>query len=161
MLHLGQAGWLSAETALKESRRGFVQRQLMATVQHGELGWLHPATLNLPPPLMSPDEKVYLKLNPASFLQGSKNMNGFALNRPNGTVQDTGRFYVTDVKLHLLGHRRDWSHRLAEVQRVDYTELYWRVYVGDSGQYYQGENLPDQLDAQLFAAVVKALCKQD
>jgi hypothetical protein len=108
---------------------------------------------------MSPDETVYLMLNPASLHQGAKNSRGRS--RGDNPLQDTGRFYLTDRKLHLLGHRRDWSHKLTEVQRVDVTERYWRAHIGTSNQYYQGENLPGQLDAQLFAAVIRALAKHD
>ncbi len=159
MIHLGQAGWLDAQTALAESRRGFVQRQWMQRTQRGDLTWLHPVSLEPTPPLMSPDEQVYLMLNPASLFQAVRG--GRALGRGDDTLQDTGRFYVTDRKLHLLGHRRDWSHKLSDVQRAEQTDHHWRVYIGDGSQYYQGENLPNQLDAQLFAAAVKALCKQE
>ena len=157
--HLGQAGWLDAQTALEESRRGFVQRIRLQQVQHGDLTWLHPAPLASPPSLMTPNEIVYLTLNPASLHQGTKN--GRGLSRGENPLQDTGRFYVTDHKLHLLGHRRDWSHKLADIQRIDVTDRYWRAYVGASNQYYQGENLPNQLDAQLCAAVIRALTHHD
>jgi len=158
-LHLGQAGWLDAQTALEESLRGFVQRIRLQQVQHGDLTWLRPAPLPSPPSLMTPNEIVYVTLNPASLHQGTKG--GRGLSRGDNPLQDTGRFYVTDRKLHLLGHRRDWSHKLAEVQRVDVTDRYWRIYINVSNQYYQGENLPGQLDAQLFAAIVRALTHHD
>jgi len=159
-LHLGQAGWLDADAALTASLYGFVQRYRLQQVLHGELNWLRPAPLTDPPSLMSPSELVYLTLNPASLRQASKRNGVLAMNSED-PVQDVGRCYVTDQKLHLLGQRRDWAHKLSEVQRVDQTERYWRVYVGDSGQYYQGENLPGQMDAQLFAAVIRVLCKPD
>jgi hypothetical protein len=76
-------------------------------------------------------------------------------------VLDSGKFYVTDRKLHLLGHRRDWSHKLTDVRRVEHTDQYWRIYVGESEQHYQGSNTPDQIDAQLFSTVVKMLCRVD
>ncbi len=155
MIHLGQAGWLESEEALEQSRVGFVQRQRVQQTQRGDLSWLRRIALNPPPPLMSPEEAIYLTLNPASLQQGAKN--GGVLARTEGVTQDTGRVYVTDRKLHLLGHRRDWTHKLTEIQRVDHNEQHWRVYVGDGSQYYQGENLPNQLDAQLFATVVKTL----
>ncbi|MHB8629133.1 MAG: hypothetical protein ACYDBJ_21190 [Aggregatilineales bacterium] len=158
-LHLGQAGWLDAQTALEESRRGFVQRIRLQQLQRGDLAWLHPAPLASPPSLMSPNEVVYAMLNPASLHQGSKN--GRSLSRGDSPMQDAGRFYLTDRKLHLLGHRRDWSHKLVEVQRVDNNDRYWRAYIGANSQYYQGENLPGQLDAQLFAAIIRALTKRD
>jgi hypothetical protein len=161
MVHLGRGSWLDAETALHESLIGFVQRHRLQQTQHGDLLWLRPAPLAPAPPLMSPDEIVYVTLNPASLKQNSRGARSPA-GRPSGrtddTVQDSGRLYLTDHKLHLLGHRRDWSHKLTDIARVEYTDQHWRVYLG-GGQYYQGENLPNQLDAQLFCAVVKALGK--
>lgn len=161
-LHLGQAGWLDANLALTESRRGFIQRLRVQQTQSGDLHWLRPAPLSPAPPLMSPDEQVYLMLNPASVQNSTraiaKGARTFNL-RAEGSPQDTGRLYVTDRKIHLLGHRRDWSHKLSDVQYVDYNDQHWRIYVSDGSQFYQGENLPNQLDAQLFATVVKALSK--
>jgi hypothetical protein len=61
----------------------------------------------------------------------------------------------------LLGHRRDWSHKLSDIQEVEHTEQHWRIHVGTSQQYYQGDNLSDQMDAQLFASIIKTLWKQE
>ena len=159
MLYLGRAGWLSAEEALEFSRKGFVQRQRVQQAQRGDFSWLHPTPLDPPPPLMSHDEQVYLTMNPVTFQQAMRA--GSVLAQGEENVLDSGRFYVTDRKLHLLGHRRDWSHKLSDVQRVEHNDQYWRIYVGESEQHYQGTNLPDQIDAQLFTTVVKMLCRQD
>ncbi len=159
MLYLGRAGWLPAEEALEFSRKGFVQRQRVQQAQHGDFSWLRPAPLDPPPPLMSHDEQVYLTVNPVTFQQAMRA--GSVLAQGEENVLDSGRFYVTDRKLHLLGHRRDWSHKLSDVQRVEHNDQYWRIYVGESEQHYQGINLPDQIDAQLFTTVVKMLCRQD
>lgn len=155
MIHLGQPGWLDAEMALEVSRVGFIQRQRVQQTQRGDLSWLRPTRLDPPPPLMSPDETIYLSLNPGSLQQATKT--GVLTRAGDGSVQDTGRFYVTDRKIHLLGHRRDWSHKLTDIGRVEHNEQHWRIYVGEGAQFYQGENLPNQLDVQLFAAVVRTL----
>jgi hypothetical protein len=159
MLYLGRAGWLTAEQALEVSRNGYVQRQRIQQTQRGDLTWLHPAPLNPPPPLMSPDETVYLTVNPVTFQQAMRA--GSVLAQGEENVLDSGRFYVTDRKLHLLGHRRDWSHKLTDIQRVEHSDQHWRVYVGESEQHYQGTNDPNQIDAQLFTTIVKMLCHQD
>jgi hypothetical protein len=159
MLYLGRSGWLTAEEAIEYSRKGFVQRQRVQQAQRGDFSWLHPTPLDPPPPLMSHDERVYLTVNPVTFQQAMRA--GSVLAQGEENVLDSGRFYVTDRKLHLLGHRRDWSHKLSDVQRVEHNDQYWRVYVGESEQHYQGANLPDQIDAQLFTTVVKMLCRQD
>jgi len=157
MIHLGDAGWLTAEEAMQASLNGFVQRQRVQQAKRGNLSWLSPAPLDAPPPLMAPDELVYLTAASAVIAQAAKSSGVLGANEDN--VLDSGQFYVTDRKVHLLGHRRDWSHRLSDVARVDYTENDWRIYVGDSNQYYQGTNQLDQIDAQLFTTVVKALLK--
>ncbi|MEP7289920.1 MAG: hypothetical protein ABI947_29595 [Chloroflexota bacterium] len=159
MLYLGRAGWLSADEALEASRKGYVQRQRIQQVQRGDLSWLQPGPLVPPPPLMSPDESVYLMANPATFQQAMRV--GSVLAQGEENVLDSGHFYVTDRKIHLLGHRRDWSHKLTDIQRVEHNDERWRIYVGDSEQHYQGINVPDQIDAQLFASVVKQLARRD
>jgi hypothetical protein len=159
MLYLGKAGWLTAEQALEASRNGYVQRQRIQQAQRGDFSWLHPAPLNPPPPLMSHDENVYVTVNPVTFQQAMRAGSVLAPGEEN--VLDSGRFYLTDKKLHLLGHRRDWSHKLTDVQRIEHNDEYWRVYVGESEQHYQGANLPDQIDAQLFTTIVKMLCRRD
>lgn len=159
MLYLGKTGWLNAEQALDASRSGYVQRQRMQQVQNGDLSFLHPGPLFPPPPLMSPDENVYVTINPATFQQAMRA--GSMLSPGEENVLDSGRFYVTDRKVHLLGHRRDWSHKLTEIQRIEYNEQYWRLYVGDSEQHYQGLNSPNQMDAQLFTTIIKQLTRRD
>jgi len=159
MLYLGKAGWLTAEQALEASRNGFVQRQRIQQAQRGDFSWLHPAPLSPPPPLMSHDELVYVTVNPVTFQQAMRA--GSVLAQGEENVLDSGRFYLTDKKLHLLGHRRDWSHKLTDVQRIEHNDEYWRVYVGESEQHYQGANLPDQIDAQLFTTIIKLLSRHD
>lgn len=159
MIYLGKAGWLTADEALEASRVGYIQRQRMVQVQHNDLAWLKPKPLDPPPPLMSPDELVYLTMNPVTLQQASRGNS--VVSRGEESVMDSGRFYVTDRKLHLLGHRRDWSHKLMDIQRVEHNENYWRIYVGDNQQHYQGANLPDQMDAQLFSTIVKVLWKEE
>jgi hypothetical protein len=159
MLYLGKAGWLTAEEALTVSRNGYVQRQRIQQVQRGDFTWLSPGPLDPPPPLMTHDENVYLTVNSVTFQQAMRA--GSVLAHGEENVLDSGRFYLTDRKLHLLGHRRDWSHKLTDIQRVEHTDSYWRVYVGDSEQHYQGTNLPDQMDAQLLTTIVKMLSHHD
>lgn len=148
----GAAGWLDADAALHISRNGYVQRMRVAQTERGDISWLRPTRLNPPPPLMSFDESVYLTLNPIALAQTGRSQAEMTL--------DTGIFYLTDKKVHLLGQRRDWSHRLDEIQSVEYTDQYWRINLTRDGQHYQGNNhpdLPDKMDAQLFVAVLRAV----
>lgn len=157
MVFLGSAGWLEADEALEISRNGYVQRRRVEQATHGDLSWLSPAPLNPPPPLMSPDENVYLTIDPVAFQQVQAGATPSFRGQSDGSVLDSGCFYLSDRKVHLLGHRRDWSHKLSDIHDVQHTDSHWRIYVGTTGQYYQGANHPSQIDAQLFIAVVRAL----
>lgn len=154
MVYLGGAGWLEAEEALAISRRAYVQRLRVAQAARGDLSWLRPAPLNPPPPLMAYDERVYLTLNPATLQQTGRAA------ADEESVIDSGIFYVTDQKVHLLGHRRDWSHKLADLGEVSFNERHWRLHLAGGGQHYQGANYADQIDAQLFTTVIKALVRE-
>ena len=76
------------------------------------------------------------------------------------TTLDTGSFFVTDEKIHLLGHKQDWSYSLYDILAVDFNERAWFLYVPSSGslpEFFFVENHPEELDAQLAAAVVDVL----
>ncbi len=156
-LHLGRAGWLSAEDALAVSTDGFVQRRRVQQARAGELAWLRPAPLQPPPPLMQPDEAVYLTLRGVTLQEALPV--GFLVRAESGAVLDSGKFYVTGQRLHLLGQRRDWSHTLEAIWRVEYDEQGWTLHLRTPERplQYRGLNIPDQFDAQLVAAVIEAL----
>ncbi len=157
MVNLGTAGWLDEGEALDISRRAYVQRKRIAQAESGDLSFLQADPLETPPPLMSPDERVYITLNPVILQQSAARATSLGTGSDDNGVQDSGTFYLTDRKIHLLGHRRDWSHKLTDINAIDYTDRYWRIHVGHSNQHYRGMNAPNQIDAQLFCAVVKAL----
>jgi len=152
MVYLGMAGWLDESEALDISRRSYVQRKRINQAESGDLSFLHAEPLEMPPPLMAPDERVYIGLKPVILQQTSR-----AAQNDESGIQDSGMFYLTDRKIHLLGHRRDWSHKLSDIRDVEYTDRYWRIHVGNASQHYQGMNAPDQIDAQLVCAVVAVL----
>lgn len=158
-LYLGEAGWLSAEDALAISTNGFVQRERMRQTKAGILTWLHPRPIDPPPPLMSPRERVYLTLKGVTLQEAPPS--GLLVRPDQGAILDSGKFYVTDQKLHLLGQRRDWSHHLSDIERVDYDDHAWVILLdsAEEPRQYRGLNSSDQLDAQLVATIVKALRK--
>jgi hypothetical protein len=158
-LYLGRAGWLSADEALEISTDGYVQRMRVAQAKAGDLAWLRTAHSALPS--MSASEKVYLTLK-AVTLQATPPP-GIFVHSEQGAILDSGKFYVTDQKLHLLGQRRNWSHALADVWKIDYDDKFWTIYFDTAGQsqHYRGSNAADQLDAQLVAAVVEALWREN
>ncbi|MBN2305670.1 MAG: hypothetical protein JXQ72_14400 [Anaerolineae bacterium] len=156
-VHFGRGDWLSAQQALEISTNGYAQRQRVIQVQASNLTWLHPSPLRPPPPLMKPDEKVYLSLKGVTLQDAPPP--GFWVRADQGDVQDSGKFYVTDQRLHLLGQRRDWSHGLDKIARVGYDRQSWTIVLqtSDQVQQYRGLNAQDQLDAQLVAMIVEAL----
>jgi hypothetical protein len=159
-IHLGKAGWLSASNALAISTAGYVQRTRVQQARMGHFDWLYPTTLNPPPPLMSVDELIFLMLKGVTYQQAPPS--GFLVRADQGMVLDSGKFYVTDQKLHLLGQRRDWSHRLSDIHNVKYDNESWTVYLNVSGQLhqYRGLNAPDQYDAQVIAVTIETLWRQ-
>jgi len=156
-LHLGAAGWLSSGDALDISTEGFVQRKRVEQAKVGKLSWLQAAPLLPPPPLMTPEEKVFLSLRGVAYQQSA--LPGFWARSDQAEVLDTGTFYGTDYKLHLLGQRRDWSHRLSDIRKVAYDHRSWTIYLNTAGsaEFYRGMALASQMDPQLFSAVVEAL----
>lgn len=158
-VYFGQSRWYGAEEALEISTRGFVQRHRLDQVQRGDLSWLQPTPLVPPPPLMAPSERVYLSVNEASLQIPAQG--GGLLATTEATVLDTGAFYVTNSRVHLIGQKRDWANRLNEIRDIEHDEHRWRIFVGANRQCFAGDNAPQSLDAQLFAAVVKVLWKDE
>ncbi len=156
-LHLGRAGWLSAEDALEVSINGFVQRRRVQQARSGDLEWLRPSPLRPPPPLMPPGEAVYLTLRGVTLQEASSS--GFLSRSENIAVLDSGKFYVTEEQLYLLGQRRDWAHALANIVQVDYNEQGWTLTFRTTDRLlqYRGMNIPDQFDAQLVATIIETL----
>lgn len=158
-LHLGEAGWLAAEDALAISTNGFVQRQRMRQTAAGDLRWLHAAPLNPPLPSMHPAEAVYLTLKGVTLREAAPP--GLLVRPDQGTLLDSGKCYITDQQLHLLGQRRDWSHLLHDIQEITYDAQGWTVRLesADTPLHYRGINALDQLDAQLIAEIIQTLSK--
>ena len=157
-LRLGKAGWLKEDDALKLSTTVYIQRQRVRQAQSGDLSWLRPERLSPPPSLMSPNELVYLSSPKVDFRQMGQSANEASQKTEKG-VLDTGKFYVTDVKLHLLGRSRDWSYHLSQIHKTDFTDKSWKIYIDtkDATQYFQAYFDANETDPQLTTAVIKAL----
>lgn len=156
-VHFDKAGWLAAQDALTISTNGYVQRRRVQQAKEGDLGWLKVVPMNPPPPFMKAGEKVHLALRAVTYQQTPpRNLFGRA---EQGTVLDSGKLYVTDRNLHLLGQRRDWTHALDEINDVDYDALGWTIHLNGATQpeQLQGAAVSEQFDPQLVAAVVENL----
>jgi len=153
-LYLGKAGWLNADEALDVSRTAYVQRQRVEQARQHDLSWLHPEDISPPPPLIDQDEWVYLVFRHVNYRQGSSRL----AHHESDSVLDAGTFYVTNMNIHLLGQQRNWSYPFTKIYAVDFDTKSWYVYVeaDDTSGYFQGYPLPDEVDAQLAAAVLDA-----
>jgi hypothetical protein len=151
-----KAGWLRSDDALDLSTEVYIQRQRIRQVSEGDLKWLKPAPLLPPLPLMTADELVYLTLKPVYYCESAETR--LPLMRRRESILDTGTFYVTNSKIHLLGQRRDRSHRLADIVEVVHQPDAWYVYlgIGRASHYYRGMGQPN-LDAEVIVAVVNVL----
>jgi len=160
-VYLGRAGWLSASKALEISTNGFVQRMRVAQAKSGDLTWLsHSSSQSQPSPAcVNAEERVYLTLKAVTLQETPPP--GILVRSQQGALLDSGKFYVTDQRLYLLGQRRDWFYTFDEISRIDYNDKYWTIYldVPDQEQRLRGANVSDQLDAQLVAAVVESLLR--
>lgn len=157
-LRLGKGGWIKDDDALKLSTAIYIQRQRVGQAQSGDLSWLRPERLSPPPSLMSPNELVYLSNRKVDFRQLGQSSNQGSQKTEKG-ILDTGQFYVTDVKIHLLGRSRDWSYDLSQIRKADFTDKAWKIFINtkDAVQYFQGDFDTNEIDPQLTAAVVNTL----
>ncbi len=158
-IYLGRAGWLSAQDALRISIIGFAQRMRAAQTKSGDLAWLQPVVLTPPLPQMDPNERVYLTLKAVTLHETPPPAIWARPER--GALLDSGKFYVTDRKMVLIGQRRDWVSSFESISRTDYDDKCWTIYLNESeqAQHFRGANASDQLDAQLVAAVVEVLSR--
>lgn len=157
VLRFGKSGWIEAEEALTASTDVYIQRERLQQVQRGKLKWLKPAQLTPPPPLMSGDEVVYFSFKPVTYAKTAPpGLFSFARE---SSVLDTGTFYLTDSKVHLLGQRRDRSHRLGEIARLHHDEQGWEIHVGngDDLHHYRGQFQDGIFNGELVIAIVEAL----
>ncbi|NJL94401.1 MAG: hypothetical protein HC915_12100 [Anaerolineae bacterium] len=155
----GKAGWLHADQALDMSAQVYIHRERLQQAQAGLLDWLKPRLLSPPPPLMSAEERVYLALKPVQY--GKRGSGSPFQAGREGTVLDTGTFYLTDSKIHLLGQQRDRSHRLSEIAQASFDERGWTLVLegnSTSANYYYGATtLGDLFDGELIVAIILAL----
>lgn len=150
------AGWIEAEQALEFSTEIYVHRKRLEQTREGDLSWLKPHRLSPPPPLMSPIEWVYLEI--PSITYNETKQTGLLSRIPNANLLDTGKFYVTDTKIHLLGQRRDRSHRLSDIRSVEFHGQAWYVHLqGEKPHHYHGYAPIGLMDAELTTAVITAL----
>jgi len=145
--------WHQDDDALELSRDIYTQRYRIQQLQNKDFEWLRPETLNPPPPLMRPDETVYLTLKSVSYCEEQPTQLGLFKKAPE--ILDTGICYITDSKVHLLGQRRDRSHKLSEIQ-AEYKDDIWYARIADNSLYYTGFS-QSKLDAEVIVTIFKVL----
>ncbi|MBZ0309175.1 MAG: hypothetical protein K8I82_24130 [Anaerolineae bacterium] len=150
--------WVEAEQAVELSTLIYVHRKRLEQTHSGDLSWLKPTRLMPPPPLMSPIEWVYLEIPSISYCETRQV--GLLTRSKDANILDTGKFYVTDTKIHLLGQRRDRSHRLTDIRQIEFEGVSWYIHMnGERPYHYHGYSQDGILDSELIAAVITTLKK--
>lgn len=155
VLRFAKQGWVRDEDALAISTDIYAQRHRVQQTQAGDLSWLSTQQLDPPPPLMHPNETVYLTLKPVTYREVNPSKIPFF--QTEDDVLDTGTCYITESKIHLLGQRRDRSHKLEEIEYTDFAGNRWMAYVNNAQLYYGGITDENSLDAQLIAVIIQTL----
>jgi len=155
--YLAGGRWLDREEALRISLNGYVQRQRVRQTSGGDLSWLSPIVLAPPPPFIMPGETIFLELRAVTLTRLAPRT--WILRAGQDELLDSGKLYVTDRKVHLLGQRRDWSVGWADALDTGYGTDTWQLYVaGDERlRALSAQRAANEIDPQLIVAIVDLL----
>src|SRR5690606_33197529 len=155
--HFGGGNWLDGDEALRVSTYGFVQRQRVRQTSDGDLSWLAPLSLDPLPPFIVRGETVYLELRAVTLQRLAPRTWIFRAGQDE--LLDSGKLFVTDRKLHLLGQRRDWSVSWADVLDTAYDDAAWRATLGgeDQTRELSAQSASNEIDPQLITAIFDLL----
>ncbi len=153
----GGGDWLDRDEALAISTKGYVQRQRVRQTHEGDLSWLAPVEMEPLPPYLVRGEFVYLELRAATLMRLAPKTWIFRAGQDE--LLDSGKLYVTDRKLHLLGQRRDWSVSWADVLDTTYEADAWQLMVAgdDQTRAFSAQRASNEIDPQLVVAVIDQL----
>lgn len=155
--HFGGGDWLDRSDALRASTNGYVQRQRVRQTNEGDLSWLAPLALDPLPPFIVRGETVFLELRAVTLQRLAPRTWIFRAGQDE--LIDSGKLYVTDRKLHLLGQRRDWSVSWADVLDTGYDADTWRAHISGEDQTREllAQGAANEIDPQLIAAILDLL----
>lgn len=155
--HLGGGTWLDREDALRISTRGYVQRQRVRQASEGDLSWLSPVVLDPLPPFIVPGETIFLELRAVTLTRLAPRTWIFRAGQDE--LLDSGKLYVTNRKLHLLGQRRDWSVSWDDALDAGYGTDVWHLSVaGDERlRTLSAQRASNEIDPQLITAIFDLL----
>lgn len=156
-LLFGSGAWIEGPQALQFSTQGFVQRQRVRQASEGDFSWLAPVSLDPAPPFIVQGETALLVLRAVSFIRPAPQTWLFRTGQDE--LLDSGKLYITDRKLHLVGQRREWSVAWADVLESEYDADTWRVRVGgdDRMRQFTGARSANEVDPQLITVTVDYL----
>lgn len=155
--HFGGGDWLDRSDALRASTNGYVQRQRVRQTNEGDLSWLAPLALDPLPPFIVRGETVFLELRAVTLQRLAPRTWIFRAGQDE--LLDSGKLFVTDRKLHLLGQRRDWSVSWADVAGTAYDADTWRVTLAgeDQPRELSAQSASNEIDPQLITAIFDLL----
>lgn len=153
----GAGDWLDRAQALQASTNGYVQRQRVRQTAEGDLSWLAPLALDPAPPFIVEGETVFLDLRAVTLSVLAPQT--WIFRSGQDELLDSGKLYVTDRKLHLLGQRRDWSVSWADVLDSGYDAEHWHIRAaGDERtRRFSAQRLSNEMDPQLIVTIVEHL----
>lgn len=153
----GGGNWLDRDDALQVSTNGYVQRQRVRQTREGDLSWLVPVTLDPLPPFIVRGETILLELRAVTLTRLAPRTWIFRAGQDE--LLDSGKLYVTDRKLHLLGQRRDWSVNWVDVLETGYEADAWHLRVAgdDQPRILSAQRVSNEIDPQLIAAIFDQL----
>lgn len=153
----GGGEWLDQGAALQISTNGYVQRQRVRQTAEGDLSWLAPLALDPLPPFIDPGETVWLELRGVTLARVAPQT--WIFRSGQSEIIDSGKLYGTDLKLHLLGQRRDWSIAWLDVLGSSYDAGMWQIRVegDDQPRVLSAQHASNEMDPQLITAIVEHL----
>jgi len=153
----GGGEWFDRAAALQISTNGYVQRQRVRQTATGDLSWLAPLTLDPLPPFINQNEVTWLELRGVTLARLASQT--WILRSGQSEIIDSGKLYVTSLKLHLLGQRRDWPISWADVSGSSYDAGAWQIGVegGDQPRALIAQRASNEIDPQLIVTVIEHL----
>lgn len=157
----GSGEWHDQSAALQISTNGFVQRQRVRQTAEGDLSWLAPLEVDPLPPFIDQGETVWLELRGVTLARMAPQTRVFRSGQ--SEIIDSGKLYVTGLKLHLQGQRRDWSIAWPDVPGSRYDSDMWQIWVESNDQPCElsAQRASNEIDPQLIIAIVERLRQRD
>lgn len=144
------AKWINEDDALDYSRDAYIQRHRLQQVEAGNISWLSPITFDDLPTTFDTAEKTFLTIKDAKLKRRVEDDDATS------PQVDFGLLIITDRRLHIVGQERTWVYEWNAIASTNFTGNVWTLDFTDT-HFIEHQADEDQLDAQLFIAVINHL----